>query len=546
MRNHAFIIALSCLPVFGIFNGPVAGISNVNRPSLTLEHVENRYDTFALYISYTGGHDRPKHFYYRDSLAGDVYRLLPIMWGSDKSDAVGVMTDEEHDSVLGHRMKLKVYFDRAALERDVYINVIDENGNADTPPVHFKLSPREAKPLPRIITRTPVTAAPKPKPVTPEKFRTYADIAERTGGELIMPRTAADIPKHLYAVIDKTAGGDIDVVFVIDDTGSMADDAAVLKENISAILDALYKKHSSVRTGLLLYRDYSSEFLTKPFPFTTKRDEFIRNLNTMKTTGGDDEPEAVLEAIEAALTAFDLKASKRVIIVMGDAPPHERSLAKVDAIIESTKADGVDVKVFLLGLPGDAATPQKDAPKAAVKKVDAVISETKPPAKTAPKKVDAVVSEPKLPVKTEADTATTVPKKDESAADVKAPKTIGTATNTTIPRVDETTAPGDKTLPAATNTTITKPSDTGTQSTPTDTKGADNKGPATKKEAPPDDTKGDGMGEADNSTPKDEGAAKKDEPPVKAEPKKEEPKKETPPPATGKKPAVRSPDNADW
>lgn len=495
-----FAIAVMAAPVFGIFNAAPADMPPVVRPALTLEHVENRYDTYALYISYTGGHDREKNFYYRDSLTGDEYRLLPTMWGSDKPDAVGIITDEEN-GVLGHRMKLKVYFNRAAAERDVYINVIDENGNADTPPVHFKLMPREIMaPKPPARTVREVKAAP-----IPEKFRAYRDIALRTGGELFLPRSPAEIPAYIRSIIEKTAGGDIDIVFVIDDTGSMFDDAAVLKENISSLLDSLYKKHSAVRTGLLLYRDYSSEFLTKPFPFTAKRDEFIRNLNTMKTTGGDDEPEAVLEAVEAALTSFEFKASKRVIVVMGDAPPHEKSLPKVDALITKAKGSGLDVKVFLLGLPGDTGVPQKD---------------TKLPT---PKKENTTAA------------------KAHHTEPVMAPKAVAPiATNTMKkPPVTET-KPVTKTEPV---TIETKPAGT----TDGGDTGAEPKVKTETSERSPQNDTMNGMdtkNTEEKTVPRsEENTDKKEGPPVST-PKKEEPKKEIPP--ANKKPAVRSPDNADW
>lgn len=337
--------------LFCVYDGVSGETPFTPSPVLSLDRVEDNDGTAALYVTYTGGDSSKKRFYYKDSLQGDTYKLLPVMWGAGADDAVGIVTDERIDRIAGHIMKLKVYFRASAAERDVYIMVINEKGDPEAPAVHYKLSALAPLPVIRPAAR-PRPAVRQPSNVRDDVRSMYGEIASRTGGELILSESPKDVPDKVLDVVNRTAGGDIDFVFVIDDTGSMMDDVAELRARMDGILATLYEKHTKVRLGLVLYRDYGAEFVTKPFPMTESRNTFQRNLSTMKTTGGGDEPEAVLEGIEAALTANTFTLAKRVILVLGDAPGHESSRGKMNDIVAKAKLNAITVKIFALAIAG--------------------------------------------------------------------------------------------------------------------------------------------------------------------------------------------------
>ena len=90
------------------------------------------------------------------------------------------------------------------------------------------------------------------------------------------------------------------------------------------------KKFGDLRLGLLFYRDYNDSYSFKGLPvkyfdFTRYPQQFEKCLATAVIRGneGGDVPEAVYEALYAALKYYDWRkdASKKIILI-GDAEPH--------------------------------------------------------------------------------------------------------------------------------------------------------------------------------------------------------------------------------
>ena len=124
----------------------------------------------------------------------------------------------------------------------------------------------------------------------------------------------------------------MDLVFVIDATGSMKDDIEQLRMDLVSQLAAFKASLDSFRVGLVFYRDYGDDFSyyglpIKYYPFTDNLDEFTGNLNDITILGseGGDIPEAVYEGLYAglALYTWDKDAAKKIILI-GDAEPHPK------------------------------------------------------------------------------------------------------------------------------------------------------------------------------------------------------------------------------
>ena len=130
------------------------------------------------------------------------------------------------------------------------------------------------------------------------------------------------------------AGGKkkLDLVFVIDATGSMKDDIEQLRMDLVSQLAGFKASLDSFRVGLVFYRDYGDDFSyyglpVKYYPFTDKLEEFSGYLNDITILGseGGDIPEAVYEGLYAglALYTWDKDAAKKIILI-GDAEPHPK------------------------------------------------------------------------------------------------------------------------------------------------------------------------------------------------------------------------------
>ncbi len=136
-----------------------------------------------------------------------------------------------------------------------------------------------------------------------------------------------DIMDSLMAIDPKE---NVEVVFVLDTTGSMKDDIEKLRKDFIPRLVEGLKEFSRIRVGLLLYRDYGDSYRYKDLPvkffdFTSDVSSFTKNLNAFTVRGneGGDIPEAVYEGLYAALEFYRWSEnSVRKIILIGDAEPH--------------------------------------------------------------------------------------------------------------------------------------------------------------------------------------------------------------------------------
>lgn len=125
----------------------------------------------------------------------------------------------------------------------------------------------------------------------------------------------------------ETNAAQVDVVFVLDTTGSMGGLIQAAKEKIWAIANtlALADPAPDIRMGLIGYRDRSDEYITKSTKLTDDLDAVYSDLMTFTANGGDDTPESVNQALHEAVAKMEWRDSDdtyRVVFLVGDAPPH--------------------------------------------------------------------------------------------------------------------------------------------------------------------------------------------------------------------------------
>lgn len=119
----------------------------------------------------------------------------------------------------------------------------------------------------------------------------------------------------------------IDVVFLLDSTGSMADEIDAVKVRIRAMIAEIVSGNPApdVRFGIVTYRDRGDEYVTKTFELTRDIDQIVENLNSIQTDGGGDYPESLNEALHVALHKLNWdpeKTTTKLIFLIADAPPH--------------------------------------------------------------------------------------------------------------------------------------------------------------------------------------------------------------------------------
>ena len=119
----------------------------------------------------------------------------------------------------------------------------------------------------------------------------------------------------------------IDVVFVLDTTGSMSGLIAAAKEKIWSIASSMASAQPTpiIRMGLVGYRDRGDAYITRVVDLSGDIDTMYATLMQFTANGGGDGPESVNQALYEAVNSMswsqDADAYK-VIFLVGDAPPH--------------------------------------------------------------------------------------------------------------------------------------------------------------------------------------------------------------------------------
>ena len=157
------------------------------------------------------------------------------------------------------------------------------------------------------------------------------------GGGLIsgVPQSFADYIEHLQ----KTG---IDVVFAIDATGSMVWVHRTVRQRMAQLAEYVRGLVPLARFGIIAYRDYNDpEFVTRisqPSFDIQKARSFMSGIDAL---GGGDHPEAVTQALRDVEGAIGWRSgARRVVIIIGDAPPHGRELGEAADIAERFKSRG--------------------------------------------------------------------------------------------------------------------------------------------------------------------------------------------------------------
>ena len=119
----------------------------------------------------------------------------------------------------------------------------------------------------------------------------------------------------------------VEVMFVLDTTGSMGGLIAAAKEKIWSIANTLSSADPApeIKMGLVGYRDRGDQYVTVFTPLSDDLDTVYSNLMKFKAGGGGDGPESVNQALHEAVirTVWSRNASVyRVIFLVGDARPH--------------------------------------------------------------------------------------------------------------------------------------------------------------------------------------------------------------------------------
>ena len=165
----------------------------------------------------------------------------------------------------------------------------------------------------------------------------------------------------LLAASQSEAGGQlprqrVEVVFVLDTTGSMASLIDGAKRKIWSIASSVVEANpqAEVAMALVAYRDRGDDYVTEITPLSEDIQGLYGKLIRLEADGGGDTPESVNEALDRAISGLQWSAGpdvKRIVFLVGDAPPHmdyaqER---QYPAILKQAEQRGIVVNAVQAG-----------------------------------------------------------------------------------------------------------------------------------------------------------------------------------------------------
>ena len=175
----------------------------------------------------------------------------------------------------------------------------------------------------------------------------------------VLDSSAANQPIRLQDQAQK-----IEVVFVLDTTGSMGGLIETAKEKIWSIATTLAQAEQTpeIRMGLVAYRDRGDAYITQIVDLNSDLDTMYGHLMQFVADGGGDGPESVNRALYDAVNTISWSqdpSSYQAIFLVGDAPPHMdyRGESRYPQIVRAAAEKGIIVNTIQCGTLQDTVAP---------------------------------------------------------------------------------------------------------------------------------------------------------------------------------------------
>ncbi len=177
-------------------------------------------------------------------------------------------------------------------------------------------------------------------------YQAYTNLATATGGKRYDVARASGLPETIIKVINENAGGqNADIIFLVDNTGSMGDDLYAIKKDLNKIIDAL---PPSTRLGVGGYWDRGDLYLLRFQDLTADFSVIRQFIANMTASGGGDLPEAIYDALYDTVAKATWLKKKRMVILIGDSSPHEgkNTTHSQAEVVTKCRQAGVEVSLY--------------------------------------------------------------------------------------------------------------------------------------------------------------------------------------------------------
>lgn len=248
----------------------------------------------------------------------DLYAGMPAVWGYDTTSRIPVRVSSGGEPVIDARVSLIAADGSVAWEAHT-----DSRGRAELFASLFE---------------------PQTGPFT-VRVKAGADTREVTDvSPTWMTPVAVEMPTA------SAPAASLDVMFMIDTTGSMGDEINYIKAELGDVLTRSQTEATQafdLRASMNFYKDHTDPYVVSPHPFTSDISAVEAQLAAEYASGGGDYPEAVDEAVANAIDdhAWREQATARLLFLVLDAPPHnsQETLDRLRAANRAAAARGVKI-----------------------------------------------------------------------------------------------------------------------------------------------------------------------------------------------------------
>ncbi|WP_207477376.1 VWA domain-containing protein [Arenibaculum pallidiluteum] len=153
---------------------------------------------------------------------------------------------------------------------------------------------------------------------------------------------------------------DLDLVIVLDTTGSMRDELEDLQAGLLGIVRVLHRMAASLSIGVVAYRDDGEAYVTRALPLGRIDGRTLSGVldfvERLRAEAGGDPPEAVYRALAQATAMAWRNGVQRQILVIGDAPAHPAQAQRTLDLASGFRNAGGSVRAIYTGADGAGRT----------------------------------------------------------------------------------------------------------------------------------------------------------------------------------------------
>ena len=189
-----------------------------------------------------------------------------------------------------------------------------------------------------------------------EEFRLYVERNGVSQSLDVARGERSDWVVTLDTTVSYDDGVPLDILFLLDSTGSMSDEINQIKQTLLSISSRIADLPSQpdLRFGMVSYRDRGDEYVTRVYEFDRDVSRFLEAVRGVHADGGDDEPESLNEALHVAVQEpeWRLDDAVRLVFLVADAPPHLDYPQDYDYAVEMAEAKRRGIKIFSVATSG--------------------------------------------------------------------------------------------------------------------------------------------------------------------------------------------------